>query len=59
MSGRGSPAVLTGRKAIAYKNATLNGAKRLFRHPGPVLTRRRHLIPDAEAGMAHTGRAQA
>lgn len=53
------PSVLTGRKAIAYKNATLNGAKTLFRHPGPVLTRRRHLTPGAEAGMAHTGGAQA
>lgn len=39
--------VLTGRKAIAYKNATLNGVKLLFRHPGPVLTRRRHLVDDA------------
>ena len=53
------PSVLTGRKAIAYKNATLNGAKTLFRHPGPVLTRRRHLTPDAKAGMAHPRRAQA
>lgn len=53
------PTVLTGRKAIAYKNATLNGAKTLFRHPGPVLTRRRHLAPDVEAGVAQMGRAQA
>jgi len=37
------PTVLTGRKAIAYKNATLNGAKAFFRHPGPVRARRRHV----------------
>jgi hypothetical protein len=29
------PSILTGRKAIAYKNATLNGAKTLFPPPGP------------------------
>jgi NADH dehydrogenase FAD-containing subunit len=53
------PRVLTGRKAIAYKNVTLNGAKMLFRHPGPGLTCRRHLIPEAEAAMAHPARAHA
>ena len=53
------PTILTGRKAIAYKNATLNGAKMLFRHPGPVLTRRRHLIPYAEASATPTRTAQA
>jgi NADH dehydrogenase FAD-containing subunit len=37
--------ILTGRKAIMYKNATLNGAKLLFRHSGPMLARRRHLRP--------------
>ncbi|HEY2173571.1 MAG TPA: FAD-dependent oxidoreductase [Mycobacteriales bacterium] len=37
--------VLTGRKAITYKNTTLNGARLLFRHSGPVLGRRRHLVP--------------
>lgn len=37
--------ILTGRKAIMYKNATLNGAKLLFRHSGPMLARRRHLNP--------------
>jgi NADH dehydrogenase len=41
--------ILTGRKAIAYKNATLNGAKVLFRHPGPVLARRRHLISNGKS----------
>lgn len=39
------PHILTGRKAIAYKNATLNGAKLLFRYPGPILPRRRHIAP--------------
>jgi NADH dehydrogenase FAD-containing subunit len=37
--------ILTGRAAIMYKNATLNGAKLLFRHSGPMLGRRRHLNP--------------
>lgn len=37
--------ILTGRKAIAYKNMTLGGAKLLFRHAGPVLSRRRHVVP--------------
>jgi len=37
--------ILTGRKAIMYKNATLGGAKLLFRHSGPMLARRRHLNP--------------
>lgn len=37
--------ILTGRKAITYKNTTLNGARLLFRHCGPVLARRRHLVP--------------
>jgi NADH dehydrogenase len=40
------PRILTGRKAIAYKNLTLNGAKFLFRHAGPVLSRRRHVAPE-------------
>jgi NADH:ubiquinone reductase (H+-translocating) len=35
--------ILTGRKAITYKNATLNGARLLFRHSGPVFARRRHV----------------
>lgn len=35
--------ILTGHKAIAYKNMTLNGARLLFRHSGPMLARRRHL----------------
>jgi hypothetical protein len=34
--------VLTGRPAIAYKNATLNGARLMFRWPGPYPARRRH-----------------
>jgi NADH dehydrogenase FAD-containing subunit len=33
--------ILTGRTAIAYKNATLNGARILFRHSGPLFARRR------------------
>lgn len=37
--------ILTGRKAITYKNTTLNGARLLFRHSGPVLARRQHLVP--------------
>lgn len=41
------PRILTGRMAIAYKNMTLNGAKLLFRHSGPVLPRRRHIAPDS------------
>jgi NADH dehydrogenase len=41
--------ILTGRKAIMYKNATLNGAKLLFRHSGPMLARRRHLNPTETA----------
>jgi len=35
--------ILTGRKAIAYKNLVLNSAKILFRQPGPFPARRRHL----------------
>lgn len=35
--------ILTGRKAILYKDITLNGAKLLFRHPGPAFARRRHV----------------
>nr|WP_245940434.1 FAD-dependent oxidoreductase [Brevibacterium celere] len=38
--GRPKNAVLTGRPAIAYKDMTLNGARWLFRHPGPYLVRR-------------------
>jgi NADH dehydrogenase FAD-containing subunit len=38
--------ILTGRKAIAYKNAVLNGAKILFRHSGPAFPRRHHIVPD-------------
>ncbi len=37
--------ILTGRTAIMYKNATLNGAKLLFRYSGPMWPRRRHLNP--------------
>ncbi|MBM9506214.1 NAD(P)/FAD-dependent oxidoreductase [Actinacidiphila acididurans] len=45
----GSPKdrILTGRAAIAYKNATLNGAKLFFRHPGPVTARRRRVTASA------------
>ncbi|HEX5403700.1 MAG TPA: FAD-dependent oxidoreductase, partial [Pseudonocardiaceae bacterium] len=35
--------VLTGRTAITYKNAVLNGARMLFAHPGPIGARRGHL----------------
>jgi len=41
--------ILTGRKAIAYKNMTLGGAQLLFRHTGPFLARRR----PAAAGARH------
>lgn len=37
--------ILTGRKAIWYKNATLGGAKVLFRHTGPFLAHRRRVVP--------------
>ncbi|HEX6443639.1 MAG TPA: FAD-dependent oxidoreductase [Streptosporangiales bacterium] len=53
--------ILTGRAAIAYKNMTLNGAKLLFRHAGPVLARRRHVAPgshDLRRGSASAGRGQ-
>jgi NADH dehydrogenase len=42
--------ILTGRKAIAYKNVTLNGARILFRRSGPMLARRRHTV----AASTHT-----
>jgi NADH dehydrogenase FAD-containing subunit len=35
--------ILTGRRAIAYKNMTLRGAQLLFRWPGPYASRRRHV----------------
>ncbi|MFC7405149.1 NAD(P)/FAD-dependent oxidoreductase [Georgenia alba] len=38
--GRPHERILTGRLAMAYKDATLNGAKVLFRHPAPVLRKR-------------------
>lgn len=46
--------VLTGRKAVVYKDAALGGARLLLRHSGPFLARRRHLAPaaDAPAGAA-------
>jgi NADH dehydrogenase FAD-containing subunit len=47
--------ILTGRKAIMYKNATLNGAKLLFRHSGPMLARRRHLNPIESAVLRGRG----
>jgi NADH:ubiquinone reductase (H+-translocating) len=43
--------ILTGRTAIAYKNATLNGAKLLFRHSGPIAAHRRH-VRSADADHA-------
>ncbi len=36
--------ILTGRKAITYKNITLNGARFVFRRSGPMFARRRHVI---------------
>jgi NADH:ubiquinone reductase (H+-translocating) len=50
--------ILTGRAAVRYKNATLNGARLLFRSPGPYLPRRRHLAAPTDAakcGTAQTG----
>jgi NADH:ubiquinone reductase (H+-translocating) len=47
--------ILTGRKAIMYKNATLNGAKLLFRHSGPMSARRRHLNPTDATSMNRRG----
>ncbi|MFI1096453.1 NAD(P)/FAD-dependent oxidoreductase [Streptomyces sp. NPDC020917] len=43
------PRILTGRKAITYKNAVLNSARLVFGHAGPALARRRHV---ADAGTA-------
>lgn len=45
--------ILKGRKAITYKNLTLNGAKVLFRHPGPMIRRRRHVSPLSALTPAH------
>jgi NADH dehydrogenase FAD-containing subunit len=42
--------ILTGRRAIAYKNATLNGVQVLFRWPGPYFSRRRHIDSACVAG---------
>ena len=42
---RRTTAILTGRRAIAYKNMTLRGAQLLFRWPGPYASRRRHVSP--------------
>lgn len=39
--------VLTGRKAILYKNLVLDSAKVIFRHSGPAFRRRRSLIAGA------------
>jgi NADH dehydrogenase FAD-containing subunit len=47
--------ILTGRTAIMYKNATLNGAKLLFRHSGPMLARRRHMNPTEFAAPHRPG----
>jgi NADH dehydrogenase len=48
--------ILTGRSAIMYKNATLNGAKLLFRHSGPVLARRRFVTGPAVPSPVTSGR---
>jgi NADH dehydrogenase FAD-containing subunit len=49
--------VLTGRAAIAYKNAVLDGARFLFPRPGPVLARRRPLVPaSGRAPLTAVGR---
>jgi NADH:ubiquinone reductase (H+-translocating) len=51
--------VLTGRAAVLYKNATLNGAHLLFRCPGPYLPHRTHLAsPLAEPGRRVAARAE-
>ncbi|QGN34579.1 NAD(P)/FAD-dependent oxidoreductase [Microlunatus sp. Gsoil 973] len=44
--------VLTGRAAIAYKNAVLDGARFLFPRPGPVLARRRRLVAEDRAAAS-------
>jgi NADH dehydrogenase len=49
--------ILTGRKAIWYKNAVLGSAKVLFRHPGPVFARRRRLVPAAGVQLHALGGA--
>ncbi|GLY67581.1 NAD(P)/FAD-dependent oxidoreductase [Amycolatopsis taiwanensis] len=51
--------ILTGRRAIAYKNMTLNGAKILFRHTGPALARRRHLTTPVPERSVETVRSPA
>lgn len=57
----GSPKqrILTGRKAILYKNATLNGGRGVLRHPGPALARRRRLLDDGESAIAGVARRSA
>jgi NADH:ubiquinone reductase (H+-translocating) len=49
--------ILTGRKAILYKNMTLNGAKLLFRHPGPTPARQRRLVASIEPSAPSTAPA--
>lgn len=44
--------VLTGRAAIAYKNAVLDGARLLFPRPGPVFARPRPILQPAEPATA-------
>jgi NADH:ubiquinone reductase (H+-translocating) len=41
--------ILTGRRAIVYKNLTLDGARLLFRHAGPMAARRRHVTEAASS----------
>jgi NADH dehydrogenase len=47
--------ILTGRPAILYKDLTLNGAKMLFRHSGPMLGRRPSAGPRSPAGPQPSG----
>jgi NADH dehydrogenase len=51
--------ILTGRKAIMYKNATLNGGRMVFKHSGPALARRRHLVKDGARTISGTSRQSA
>lgn len=47
--------VLTGRAAVAYKNATLNAAHLLFRWPGPYLARRRRALAATATDLTVVG----
>lgn len=61
LNADGSPKqrILTGRKAIMYKNAVLNGGRSVFRHPGPAFARRRHLLDDGADAISSVARQSA